>query len=60
MSDIIECPKCLGTKEELLTRSKFKKCTLCKGEGTIHADIAMDFVLSINPEINYDDEFFDY
>lgn len=55
MSKLTECPKCLGTGEEVYigTKKKFvqKKCNLCEGEGMLDTDIADDYVdLLINDE----------
>lgn len=36
MDEIVECPNCLGIKEEYNKRTKkVRPCTLCNGEGVV-------------------------
>lgn len=44
----IECPLCLGSKEEYFKGNIVKKCSLCKGKGEVDAILAEDFISSIN------------
>lgn len=50
MKRSVDCPKCLGTGEEVFVGKKKsfaqKKCNLCDGMGLTDDDLAEDFIES--------------
>tara|TARA_R110000822_G_scaffold302649_2_gene426957 strand:+ start:14345 stop:14533 length:189 start_codon:yes stop_codon:yes gene_type:complete len=53
------CPQCLGTGEAFTKGDTVKSCLICKGKGEVNADLAEDFISSINVIHIQDDEFSD-
>jgi DnaJ-class molecular chaperone len=39
-----ECPSCLGIGETMKNDRKVETCTICVGEGSVHPDIAKEFL----------------
>lgn len=44
MSQLVECPNCLGTGEELIKGKYMKPCRFCKGEGMLEDEIAESLI----------------
>ena len=49
------CPKCIGSKEVMESKSsgkgfEYKTCTLCKGKGYVDNVLADDFIFSISED----------
>ena len=43
-SKLIECPRCIGTGEEVYNKKKVKQCSTCKGHGMVDEHIAEAFI----------------
>lgn len=54
------CPQCLGAVTYMEGKEtkgfEYKNCTLCKGKGEVHPQLASDFLFSMN-ENNFDDDY---
>ncbi len=45
----VECPSCLGTKEDLNSVRK-RPCPLCEGKGEVDEDVANGFISNLSYE----------
>jgi DnaJ-class molecular chaperone len=40
MSNLVECPNCLGSGEEVYKKNYVKTCKYCKGDGMVNEEIS--------------------
>ena len=50
---LVECPKCLGTKEIVVNFKRAKKCDLCDGEGKVSKVVEDAFISNIMDDTEY-------
>lgn len=50
---MVECPSCLGTKQELTSIRK-RPCKLCTGSGEVEEDLANGFISNLSYEVDED------
>jgi len=49
------CPKCIGAKEIMVTKTEgrgfmYVKCNLCEGKGTVSKELEEDYILSLDED----------